>query len=89
MGKLENRRFARRDANYPVWVRYGTDQVLVPCTLKDISDQGARLLMPGNSDVPDQFVLLLSERGKAHRRCRVAWRVADQVGVKFILEGEQ
>ena len=86
MGKRENRRFPRREANYPVWVRYGADKILVPCTLKDISDQGARLHMPGNGDVPDQFLLFLSESGRAHRRCQVAWRVADQIGVKFLTD---
>jgi len=89
MGKRENRKFARRETNYPVHVGYGPDLVLVPCTLKDISDRGARLLMPGNGDVPDDFLLFLSESGRAHRRCKVAWRVGDQLGVKFVLpEGE-
>jgi hypothetical protein len=60
----------------------------VVCTLLDISDSGARLALPASTEVPDEFVLLLSANGKARRRCRVAWRGnRDQIGVQFVTPG--
>lgn len=82
----ELRKTVRRDAHYGVWIAYGSDRILVPCTLNDISDAGARLALPGNGDVPDRFMLLLSERGRAYRRCQVAWRTSEEVGVRFIMD---
>jgi hypothetical protein len=36
--------------------------------------------------VPNEFILALSSDGAARRRCRVAWRTKDQVGVEFLKE---
>src|SRR5215207_7344547 len=63
----EKRSSVRRDARYGVWIAYGDDRTLVPCTLLDVSQSGAQLMLPGNEDVPDDFVLLLSEHGRARR----------------------
>jgi hypothetical protein len=68
-----------------VWIAYGDDRTLVPCTLLDVSHSGARLMLPGNEDVPDNLVLLHSEHGRARRQCRVAWRRKDKVGVEFVV----
>src|SRR5215208_1065281 len=84
MGR-EQRTPLRRDARYGVWIAYGDDRTLVPCTLLDVSQSGARLMLSGNEDVPDKFVLLLSEHGRARRQCRVAWRRKDKVGVEFVI----
>jgi len=81
----EKRSSVRRDARYGVWIAYGDDRTLVPCTLLDVSQSGARLMLPGNEDVPDDFMLLLSEHGRARRQCRVAWRRKDKVGVEFVI----
>src|SRR5215204_6548127 len=59
---FEKRSSVRRDARYGVWIAYGDDRTLVPCTLLDVSQSGARLMLPGNEDVPDDFMLLLSEQ---------------------------
>jgi PilZ domain len=83
----EKRGSVRRDARYSVWIAYGEDRTLVPCTLLDVSQSGARLMLPGNEDVPDNFVLLLSEHGRARPQCRVAWRHKDKVGVEFAVFG--
>src|SRR5215217_7096940 len=81
----QKRSSVRRDARYGVWIAYGDDRTLVPCTLLDVSQSGARLMLPGNEDVPDNFMLLLSEHGRARRQCRIAWRRKDKVGVEFVI----
>jgi hypothetical protein len=80
----ESRKAPRLNVAYPVWLQYGDDVVLIPCKMKDISPTGARLALPNNEDIPDEFVLKLSESGPAHRKCRVAWRSKSYMGVYFI-----
>jgi hypothetical protein len=65
----------------------GDGSDLGPCRVLDISRTGARLQTRDASTVPDDFVLLLSANGAVHRRCLVAWRSEDSVGVEFIPEG--
>ena len=80
----ESRKAPRLRVTYPVWLQYGDDVVLIPCNMKDISPSGARLALPNNEDIPDEFVLKLSESGPSHRKCRVAWRSKSHMGVHFI-----
>ena len=53
------------------------------CVWSDISDRGACINIKDAEDIPDNFVLLLSESGTPRRRCRVIWRKPRQLGVKF------
>ena len=54
------------------------------CLVIDISDGGVRLNAEG-LDVPDEFVLLLSNDGVVREStCKVAWRCGDEVGAKFV-----
>jgi hypothetical protein len=53
------------------------------CTWSNISGGGACITVPDAEDIPDGFVMLLSENGWARRRCRVIWRKPHQLGVKF------
>ena len=40
--------------------------------MSDVSKSGAKLMLEGDGEVPDQFMLLLSADGKTRRKCRVA-----------------
>ncbi len=40
--------------------------------------------LPEPDGVPDEFILALSSDGAARRRCRVAWRTENQIGVEFL-----
>jgi hypothetical protein len=53
------------------------------CRLGDISATGARIFVEKPEELPDDFVLILSERGKVMRLCRVVRRGEKQVGVTF------
>ena len=57
-----------------------------PCVIRDISDAGAKLAINRVSQVPEEFVLLLSQNGGVSRQCRVVWRSEREVGVKFVRE---
>jgi hypothetical protein len=56
------------------------------CHIEDISDTGARLSVAGSVEGLnlDEFFLVLSIFGKAHRRCQRVWLNGDEVGVRFL-----
>jgi hypothetical protein len=53
------------------------------CTIVDISDYGARLVIEGAHDLPDHFTIALTPSGFPQRACRLIWRSDSQVGVAF------
>ena len=50
----------------------------------DISEGGARLLAAEGADVPEEFVLLLESDAEAGCRCRVVWRLDNEIGAEFV-----
>ena len=57
-----------------------------PCTLKEISDSGAVLVVEASVQGLNlkEFFLLLSSTGLAYRRCELDWVNGDQIGVNFL-----
>ena len=60
---------------------YGQD-FTCECTIRDLSETGARLRLPASAGVPDSFTLIDLLHGQAYA-ARVAWRREDAVGVAF------
>jgi hypothetical protein len=54
----------------------------IDCTVRNLSKTGACLMVTSPLGIPDEFDLVL-DRDKETRRCRVAWRAADRIGVEF------
>lgn len=52
------------------------------CTVRDISDTGARLRVAQGQAVPSQFDLIIDADG-FEAPCSVAWRRGEEVGVTF------
>jgi len=73
----ERRRLPRKAVNISAEITIG-DAVLCECTIMNINQGGAMLAIPSGCVVPDQFLLT-----PPSRRCRVAWRNKDRVGVAF------
>jgi hypothetical protein len=78
----DKRKATRREIRYTSWIVMD-DSELQGCVLLDISDTGARLDVQDASTIPDCFILSLSNRGRARRKCHVVWRDGKQVGVEF------
>ena len=59
------------------------------CRIGDVSDTGAKLTIRGSVDGlnTDEFFLVLSTTGNAHRRCERVWLKGDELGVRFLKEG--
>lgn len=52
------------------------------CTVRNLSDTGACLIVTSQIGIPNEFDLLI-ESGHAVRPCRVAWRSGNKIGVSF------
>jgi len=82
-GRTEARRKPRRHFNYTAKILLDKEGPPHRCSISDISAAGARLVLENDCELPDRFLLLLSEIGTAHRRCRLVWRTGLTVGVEF------
>ena len=60
---------------------FGTAPTL-ECVIRNMSDLGA-LLMLNPVGLPDEFTLVIKPE-MVKRACRVAWRLADKIGVQFV-----
>jgi len=54
------------------------------CKLFNVSSSGAKLTLRGETQVPDEFVLLLAQDGSVQRQCKVKWRTDTDIGVQFV-----
>jgi hypothetical protein len=82
----EKRQHIRRPVRYPGRIEFDDGAPAHPCSLHDVSEQGAQLVLPAPHELPAEFTLVLGYDGTARRRCWVAWRSGNQVGVKFVTD---
>lgn len=81
--RVELRKQPRRQFRYDARIITDKRAPPLPCSIADISDLGARLVLQRDSELPEEFVLLLTANGRAQRRCRMIWRTDLTVGVAF------
>lgn len=55
----------------------------VSCTVRDLSDTGARLRSEGSVNIPDTFELIIELDG-FEADCEVVWRRGSDLGVRFL-----
>ena len=53
----------------------------IDCTVRNLSEAGAKLDVSSVVGVPERFDLAI---GEEMRRCRIAWRTSAQIGVEFL-----
>ena len=56
-------------------------EAVIDCVVRNLSDGGACLNVDSSIGIPDSFDLLLDHASVGN--CRVTWRKATQIGVKF------
>jgi hypothetical protein len=54
---------------------------VVDCTVRNLSDNGALLLVQSVLGIPEDLELVLENQ--AHRDCHVVWRTENRLGVEF------
>jgi hypothetical protein len=87
----ERRRSLRKSFSHPASLFHADGKPICGCTLRDISDTGARLrigerIEPGGAQLPPKFILAISKSGNVFRRCEVVWRGKDEIGVRFAVK---
>jgi hypothetical protein len=80
----EKRASTRQSISYPGRIYAGDQSPMRECTLHDVSEHGAQVVLTEPSELPEQFILILGYDGTVRRRCRVAWRSDKAVGVEFL-----
>ena len=56
------------------------------CRVIDVSKDGAKVIAPVPSQVPDRFEIRFARGAKRHRVCVVVWRRVNVIGVQFASE---
>jgi hypothetical protein len=80
----ESRKHRRVDLSYVARVMSLEAELICDCALVDVSQGGARIAVLAADMVPDEFLLAFSAKSNVTRKCRVAWRREDEVGVTFV-----
>jgi PilZ domain len=61
-------------------IRFG--EMSVGCVIRNLTDEGAALDVGTQSEIPDQFTLVLVAQKKIHS-CTIIWRKNRRIGVSF------
>jgi hypothetical protein len=64
-------------------VVFNDRQSVVDCIIRDLSENGAKLVFSGHVQLPDEFDLELPMKERTYR-ARVMWRKAETCGVQFL-----
>jgi hypothetical protein len=80
----DQRKHRRVDLSYVARVLSLQADLICDCAIVDVSQGGARIAVLAAEMVPDEFLLTLSASSDVSRRCKVAWRRDDEVGVIFV-----
>lgn len=80
--QIERRRSARsRIGHYVLRIDLGDDRDLISCVVWDMSEVGARLLLPADIELPGEVNVVI---GNVTHRARVVWSKNRQVGLEFL-----
>jgi hypothetical protein len=76
----EARKDNRRRVLDMALIRFG--EMSVGCVIRNLTESGAALDVGAQSDIPDQFTLVVVAKKKIYS-CTVAWRKNRRIGVSF------
>jgi hypothetical protein len=79
----EKRKATRRNLERSCWMQLAPNHV-IPSSISNISQTGAKLNLPEDVELPEQFDLLLTRDGSVARKVELAWRSEETVGLKFV-----
>ena len=83
------RQEARQRYYRPAKIRLAAGARACDCRVVDMSDSGVRLNVEG-LDVPDEFVLLISNNRKVQEKAyKAVWRFGNESGAKFVSGARQ
>ena len=62
---------------------FNNNASVIDCVVRDVSLEGAQLLVASSIGVPDSFDLRIN-RNDSHHPSKVAWKSNDRIGVIFL-----
>jgi hypothetical protein len=80
--EIERRREARRSTNRRGIIKFGPKGTKLPCTVLDLTSQGAGLRVGSTFGLPQSFSLTLDGEHQ-DRYCKVVWVDQTRLGVAF------
>jgi hypothetical protein len=80
---VNQRRAARKRTLLGGKVVYGEGTFIRDCRIRDVSDTGARIVLPAGEFIPEKVFLLESRRPVAHE-AEVSWIKAPEFGLRFL-----
>ena len=83
MVSSNKRKTVRKPIERFVWIDLGDGAPVTQCRLSNMSDNGAKLILPSPRELPANFILHLSKDGRVARKCRMVWNSGKDVGVAF------
>lgn len=78
---MQERRHIHRTRVFKEAKLFG-DACAADCVVRDISGQGARLVMFSTACIPEEFDLSF-DSARTLRSCRIIWRSPMEIGVQF------
>ena len=79
---MEHRSVTRVRTVLKAEIRYNDGLINTQCLVRDLSETGARLELPGDVPLPERFDLYIEKRKSTHRAI-VKRRIGLEVGVEF------
>lgn len=64
-------------------VIFGQAQLVIDCTIDNVSDGGAHIRLTSSHGLPEEFYLAEARRGVIHR-AEVAWRTTTGMGLRIL-----
>lgn len=81
---MAEQRTAPREKTYKAArVGFGGRRAQIYCLVRNLSLAGACISLDDPTEIPDEFNLVF-DSGEASRTCRVIWRKARRLGVRFL-----
>lgn len=78
----ERRSHQRFSSELEGWIAHGSIHPPVPCTVRDLSESGMRLIISSSTDIPLNFKLMIPEHSAA-AMVRLVWTDGTHYGAKF------
>jgi hypothetical protein len=79
---VERRIVSRRTTLKGGRIAFNAGRSTVDCTVRNLSNKGAKLLVNSVVGIPDTFDLVLADHSR--QACRVIWRSLKELGVAFV-----
>lgn len=81
---MDERRIKRRQRSLKAGkIVFNRQLSVIDCTVRDLTDEGACLVMGSPVGLPETFELLIPV-DNFKRTCRVVWKSSDKIGVAFL-----